>query len=231
MELYTKGKLYGVGVGPGDPELITLKALKIIEKTSVIALPQTGGEDITAFNIASKVADFKDKELLKLYMPMTKDKEILSKSHDEAAQLIIEKLNEGLDVAFLTLGDPTVYSTYMYVHKRVAAAGYETQIIEGITSFCAAAARLNISLCEGSDMLHIIPATYEEEDYLSLKGTKVLMKSGRAFAKVKDKLRKKGILDKAMMVECCTMENEKVYYDLENADNDKSYFSIIIVKD
>lgn len=225
------GKLYGVGVGPGDPELMTLKAIKIIEKTTIIALPQTGEEDITAYTIASKVVDFNQKEILKLSMPMTKDKEILSQCHDEAARLIIERLSRGDDVAFLTLGDPTIYSTYMYIHKRVVDAGFQTQIVEGITSFCAAAARLNISLCEGSDMLHIIPATYGDDSYLDLKGTKVLMKSGKTIGKVKEKLKSRGLLEKAMMVECCTMENERVYKSLAGIDNDKSYFSIIVVKE
>ena len=201
------GKLIGVGVGPGDPELMTLKAVKIIENAAVIAIPDTGGESGVAFDIASKIIDMSQKEQLKLHMPMTRDQNLLNQSHDTAAAHIIEKLDLGLDVVFLTLGDPTVYSTYIYIQRKVAAAGYETEIAEGIPSFCAAAARLNIALCEGAEALHIIPASYPDDSWLHLQGTKVLMKSGRSFDKVRQQLADHGLLEKAVMVERCTMEN------------------------
>lgn len=223
--------LYGVGVGPGDPDLITVKALKIIKQANIIALPENGKEEITALSIASKATDLSGKELLKLHMPMTKDKAMLEKCHDDAAKQIIERLEKGQDVAFLTLGDPTIYSTYLYLHKRVKEAGYPVKIVEGIPSFCAAAARLDLSLCEGGEMLHIIPASYEEDAYLDLKGTKVLMKSGKSLGKIRDKLKEKNLLHKTVMVECCSMENERVYENLDEIDTDKSYFSILIVKD
>jgi precorrin-2/cobalt-factor-2 C20-methyltransferase len=224
-----KGKLYGVGVGPGEPELITLKALRIIEQTEVLAVPDTGREGSIALDIASKAADVSGKEILFLSMPMTKDLGKLAESHDDAANAVACKLDAGDDVAFLTLGDPTVYSTYMYVHKRVAAAGYETAIINGVPSFCAAAASLGIPLCEGPQALHLIPATYQFEDYLHLPGTKVLMKPGKALDGLRGKLRGEGKLEKAVMVERCGMEGERIYWDLDEIDDEKSYFSIIIV--
>jgi precorrin-2/cobalt-factor-2 C20-methyltransferase len=229
--LNLKGSLYGVGVGPGDPELLTLKAVKIINNSKVIAVPDSGGETSTALEIASAAADLAGKELLRLRMPMTKDARALSACHDAAAREVILKLDNGNDVAFLTLGDPTVYSTYMYIHRRVEEAGYETHITAGVPSFCAAAARLNASLCEGPQALHIIPAAYDDESWPMLTGTKVLMKPGKEFAAVREQLKKHGLLDKAVMVERCGMEGERVYKNLSDTNEIGSYYSIIIVKE
>jgi precorrin-2/cobalt-factor-2 C20-methyltransferase len=225
------GKLYGVGVGPGDPDLITVKALKIIQRIKVIAVPDTGGEANIALEIAAKAADLGVKEILKLHMPMTKDIRALDASHDEAARVVAGKLDTGEDVAFLTLGDPTIYSTYMYIHRKVMEAGYETSIVEGVPSFCAAAARLGISLCEGAQALHVIPATYQYENYTQLPGTKVLMKSGKALDAVQKQLKSEGLLDKAVMIERCGMEGERIYHNLAEIKEEKSYFSIIILKE
>jgi len=229
-----KGKLYGVGVGPGDPELMTLKALRIINRTNIIAVPDTGSESNVALEIAAKAADLGMKEILRLHMPMTKDSNALNASHDEAARVVTGKLDAGGDVAFLTLGDPTIYSTYMYVHKRITEAGYETVIIEGVPSFCAAAAKLGISLCEGPQALHIIPAAYQYENVTQLSGTRVLMKSGKVFHTVLEQLERDGLPDKAMMVERCGMNGERIYHNLREIreiDEEKSYFSIIILKE
>jgi len=225
------GKLFGVGVGPGDPELLTLKALKIIKDTKVIAVPDSGGETCAALEIAAGALDLSEKEILKLHMPMTKDSRALDNCHDEAARAVTERLYMGHDVAFLTLGDPTVYSTYMYIHRRVTEEGYETTIAAGVPSFCAAAARLNVSLCEGSQPLHVIPAAYQDESWPLLKGTKVLMKPGREFADVQRQLKQYGLLDKAVMIERCGMEGERVCRSLKDIDEIESYFSIIIVKE
>ncbi|MCX7615459.1 MAG: precorrin-2 C(20)-methyltransferase, partial [Clostridiales bacterium] len=147
------------------------------------------------------------------------------------AEIICAELNKGLNLAFVTLGDPTIYSTYMYVHRLVLEKGYPAKIINGIPSFCAAAARLNISLCDGKDALHIIPASYDGTDeLLHLKGTKVLMKSGKSVLEVKEKLKQLGLIDRSKMVECCFMENEKIYEDMNDLEECSSYFSIIIVK-
>ena len=114
-----QGVLYGVGVGPGDPELMTVKAVRIIREADIIAVP----DGQTAQNIA---ADYLEgKEILPCSMPMLRDKALLAQKHDEAAERICALLEQGKTVAFLTLGDPSVYSTYMYVHRRVLARGYE----------------------------------------------------------------------------------------------------------
>jgi len=162
-------------------------------------------------------------------MPMTKDHELLEKSHAEAAKQIMDLLEEGKQVAFLTLGDPTVYSTYIYVHKRIAEAGFQTFIISGITSFCAAAALANDSLVEKAEPLHVIPASYDLEDALQLKGTKVLMKAGKKMESVKKTLKNHEC--QVVMVENCGMENEKIHYGAENINENAGYYSLLIVKD
>ncbi|MCR4942978.1 MAG: precorrin-2 C(20)-methyltransferase [Clostridium sp.] len=132
-------------------------------------------------------------------------------------------------MAFLTLGDPCVYSTYIYIHKLIKSAGYETEIVSGVPSFCAAAARINEGLVEKSEELHIIPASYQIEESLDFSGTKVLMKSGKKISSVKEKIKEKNL--NAVMVENCGMENEKVYMDIDSINEDASYYSLIIVKE
>ncbi len=224
-----KGILYGVGIGPGDPELLTLKAVRILKEADVIALPDAGGEK-TALSIAAEYIEGKPQLLCN--MPMTRDSELLEKSHRESAEKIMELLEKGQTVAFITLGDPSVYSTYMYLHRIVLSKEYPAKIIPGITSFCAAAAALNVSLCDGGQALHVIPASYPDaEKLLALDGSKVLMKSGKSLRKVKDTLKEAGIYEKAQMAECCSMPGEKTYRSLDDAPDDASYFSIILIKD
>ena len=162
-------------------------------------------------------------------MPMTKDKELLEKSHEEAADRVEEYLKKGQNVVFLTLGDPTVYSTYLYVHKRIVQRGCNAELVSGITSFCAVAAKLNIGLVEKAEELHVIPASYQIEDALKLPGTKVLMKAGRKIGQVKELLKKAGM--QAMMIENCGMENEKIYQSVDEIPENAGYYSLIIVKE
>lgn len=218
-----KGKFYAVGVGPGDPELITIKAINTIQGSDVIALPKSGASENIALKIAGEY--IKGKAILECDMPMIKDKEELDRYHDRSAKEIAAILDEGMNVSFLTLGDPTIYSTVMYVHRRLTEQGYDTGIIPGIPSFCGAAASLNTSLCERDEMLHIIPATYKGHQADQLEGTRVLMKSGKKIMALRDDL----IRQNAMMVECATMENEKVYKDLTDLKEQSSYFSLIVI--
>ena len=114
-----KGKLYSVGVGPGDPELLTAKAIRILSECDIVAVPQSDGGGQTALDIAAQY--MKGKEIRSFAMPMTHDRTARNASHDAAADAICALIDKGKTVAFLTLGDPTVYSTAWYVHKRVAA--------------------------------------------------------------------------------------------------------------
>ncbi|MFV0529266.1 MAG: precorrin-2 C(20)-methyltransferase [Lachnospiraceae bacterium] len=224
------GKLYGIGVGPGDPELLTIKALRLIRASDVIAVPGKTAQGSVAYNIVEQsYPELADKEVVAIYMPMTKDPEELKKNHEAGAFVIESLLKQGKQVAFLTLGDPTVYSTYIYIHARIEAEGYDTEIVSGITSFCAASARLNIGLVEKAQPLHIIPASYQIEDALALKGTKVLMKAGTKMKEVKELLKARNA--NVLMVENCGMAEEKIYRSVDEIPEEAGYYSLIIVKE
>lgn len=225
-----KGKLYGVGVGPGDKELLTLKALRILREADIVAVPLMRSGARTAYEIIEEYIG--DKEIIEFLIPMTKELEKLEKNYSDIADTLERYLSGGKNIAFITLGDVTVYSSYMQINRRISERGYETELIPGIPSFCAAAARLNMALCERDEPLIILPANYNDiEQQLDMKGTKVLMKASRQAGAVRDILNKKGLARKTVMVECCGMENEKIYTDLNDMDEKSSYFSIFIVKD
>ena len=169
------------------------------------------------------------KELLAVPFPMSKDPEVLKSYHDAGAEKVKAVLDQRKDVVFLTLGDPTVYSTYLYIHHRLVAQGYETEIVCGITSFCAVSARLNTGLVEKAEPLHVIPASYQIEDALKLSGTKVLMKAGKKMKDVKAELLSQGA--EAMMIENCGMPDEKIYRTVEEIPEDAGYYSLIIIKE
>lgn len=249
------GIFTGVGTGPGDPELMTLKAVQVIRECTVIAVPvsdaalavpiyekagcRTDKSDVqteeyldkcVAWQIAAgAVPEIVEKDRLYLPMPMIKEKDKLKAIHDRDAEVVAELLETGKDVVFLTLGDPTVYSTCMYVHKRLKQKGYVTRIVPGIPSFCAAAARMDVALAENRQEIHILPASYDIEDSLNLPGTKILMKAGRKMAEVKKILAEKEM--DAMMVENCGMEEERIYLSAEEIPEEAGYYSLLVVKD
>jgi len=227
-----EGTLYSVGVGPGDPELMTLKAVRLIVAADVVAIPQGDNDVLTAKNIVSQIVDLSNKEQLLVYMPMTKDMAAMDKAHDDGADAIIKLLKEGKNVVFITLGDPTVYATCIYVHKRVLAKGYKAELVPGVPSFCAVAAKLNVALCERSEPLIILPGSYKQSAaFLDGPGNKVLMKSASQIAKVRDELKERDLLSHAAMIERCGLPGEKIYTDLNEIDEKSSYFSVILVKE
>ena len=226
-----KGTLYGVSIGPGEPELITLKALNIISKSKYIATPHTGTGDSLALSIVSQAIDLSDKEIMKLEFPMTKDKDILSKSHQLAADAIAEVLDTGNDVAMLNLGDVTIYSTFAYTMDKLLEKNYDVEVIPGVTSFCASASKLRIGLTTMNEPLHIIPATgIDLREALQMPGSKVLMKIGKSMPKLIEVLKELNLEDNVYAVENCGLENEKIYNNLDEFDGKMGYFTIVIVK-
>ncbi len=227
-----RGKLYSVGIGPGDPELLTLKAVRLLKECDAVAIPQGDNGELTAKSIVAQVTDLEQKEQLLIYMPMTKDMAVMDRAHRKAADDVEALLDAGKTVVYITLGCPTVYATCIYVHKLVTADGYEAELVPGVTSICAVAARLGTSLCERSEPLIILPGSYKEvSGFLDGPGNKVLMKSASEIGRVRDELREKGLLKNAAMVERCGLPGEKVYRDLEEIDPKSSYFSVILVKE
>ena len=169
--------------------------------------------------------------------PMIKDKEKLTISHNKIYCDIVSELEDGKNVAMLTIGDPSVYSTYMYIHKRVMQAGFTAVMISGVPSFCAAAARLGISLGEMMDEIHIIPASYDVRDTVGYGGTCVYMKSGKKLAELIEVLRTEskgeageGADMTVYGVTNCGMESERVYRGLDELTEAKGYLTIVIVK-
>jgi len=225
-----EGILYGVGVGPGDPELMTLKAVRLIRENPVIAVPGEDAVSSVAYKIAVQaVPELAEKKLIPVSMPMTHDKEELKKNHQKAASLLEQYLLQGENVVFLTLGDPTIYSTYLYVQRILKEKGYETRLVSGIPSFCAAAARLNIPLVELKESLHVVPAFYGFSEELKRPGNFVFMKSGKRMGQVKEALLESG--KEVLMVENCGMENEKIYRSADEIPENAGYYSLIIAKE
>ena len=245
-----RGRFIGIGVGPGDPELLTLKAARVIRECHVAAVPVSdpglGGpvyegasgesayaaylEKCAAYQIAlAAVPELAEKAKPFLPMPMIKEKAVLKAIHDRDAGAAEAVLDEGKDIVFLTLGDPTVYSTCMYVHKRLDRDGYPTALVPGIPSFCAAAARLNMPLAENREEIHILPASYGIEESLHLPGTKILMKAGRKMPEVKQILMEEKM--DVRMVENCGMEEERICCRAEEIPEQAGYYSLLIVKE
>ncbi|MBR5382093.1 MAG: precorrin-2 C(20)-methyltransferase [Oscillospiraceae bacterium] len=226
-----KGVLYCVGVGPGDPELLTLKAVRTIERCSVLAAPRTESGAMLALDIVRGAAGIENKTVLPLDFSMSRSEEKRRRDYDAAAAAIEKRLEKGEDVALLNIGDVSVYATCGLVGERLRARGYETVMIPGVTSFCAAAAALGESLTERDEPLHIVPAgAFGTEEALKLPGTKVLMKAGRSLPRVLAAIREHGCLESAALVADCGLPGEKVCRDLTRPPEDPGYFVTVIVK-
>ena len=224
-----KGTLYGVSVGPGDPELLTYKAVRVIRESDVVAVPNIGHKRQTAYAICEEY--LQGKELLDCATPMTKDRSVVLAAYEAIADDLCVLLDAGKSVAYLCLGDIAIYSTYIYVHDIVVARGYEAEIIPGVTSFSACAARLGMALCEGPERLLVAPVMAADVDeILDVPANKVFMKSGRSVHELRDKLQARGQLDCASVVANCGLPDEKVFERFADIDDDADYFSVVIVK-
>lgn len=230
----TQGILYGIGVGPGDPELLTIKAIRHIKESNIIILPAATKEDCHAWQIAVQAyPDIEQKEVLCLPFPMTRKQEVLKAAHEQIYERIAALLEAGKTAAFLTIGDPSVYSTYNYIHRRVLQNGGCAVMVSGVPSFCAAAGTLGISLADNKEEIHIIPGSYDIAETLQLSGTKVYMKSGRKLAELKDALKEAAGEHsfEVFCVENCGMAQEKKTTGMENLNPDAGYLTIVIVKE
>lgn len=232
MDNVKKGT-HGVSVGPGDPELMTLKAVRCIEQCPVLAAPQTAAGRMLALDIAKGAVDVSGKIILPLHFAMSRDPEVLKASHAAAADAVRAHLDAGRDVALLNLGDVSIYATYGYLEEILTAQGYAAVRIAGVPSFCAAAARLGQSLTGGMEQpLTIAPGRHVEQ-VLAAPGAKVLMKTGRRLPKTLDALRERGLLANSAMVCNCGLPDEAVFPALTDYDpaQDAGYFATILVKE
>ena len=221
--------IYCVGIGPGDPELLTLKAVRLIRKGDVIAVPGKEPEKSVAYKIASgAVPEIAEKEIIGIDMPMTKDKDVLAKAHQEGVKTLEHLVDQGKIVVFLTLGDPTIYCTFSYLQHILEKDSYDIELVPGVTSMTAAAARLSISLTEWDEPLHVLPATHKAEEIKDLDGTVVLMKSASRMKEVKELV--KGTGRQAQAVINCGMEGETMCRTLEEVPDNAGYFALVIAK-
>lgn len=228
------GIFYGVGVGPGDPELLTLKAINAIKTADVVIAPRTEKKDeSTALSIARPYIQ-DGCEILELVFPMNYNAQALSDAWVNNKKTILELLDAGKKVAFLTLGDPMLYSTYMYVYRLLEDSGHEIVNIPGVNSFSAIGNRLGMPLAEGGDILSIVPATIDEErleKVLAVSDNVVLMKVYKNFTDIVEKLDKHGMVENAVMVSKCGLDGEEIIYDLVASGSKKvNYLSTILTK-
>lgn len=220
------GLLYAVGVGPGDPELITLKAARILTGSDVIAAPKKRSGPGLAYRIAVKaVPEIRTKEILPLDFPMTKDSTALSKAHEEAAEKIESFLQAGKTVSLITIGDPALYSTCSYVTDRVRIKGYHVEYVCGVPSFCAAAARITTALAVGDESILI---SNPERIDLTCGDTMVVLKAGSKLRMLKSQLTDSG--RDVYLIENCGMPEEKIYHGLANIPDESGYLSLLIAK-
>lgn len=228
-----KGTLYGVSVGPGDPELLTFKAMRIMRRCPVIATPQTKSGEMLALEIARQAVDLSRKVIVPLHFTMSHEEAERRRAHKAAAEILRGYLDDGQDVAMLNLGDVSVYATFGYLQAILEEQGYRTAMVAGVPSFCAVAARLNQPLTGGMDTpLTIAPGSIPLQETLAAPGAKVLMKSGRQLPRVLDELEQAGLLEQSALVCNCGLPEEQVWDDLahQRPEGSAGYFATILVK-
>lgn len=238
-----KGHFYVVGVGPGDPELMTLKAVRILKKSPVWFAPAANKDgNSTALTIASGLINGEQKEILTHHFPMKKvpagrptDPEV-ENAWKEAAGIIAYHLAHGRDVAFPTLGDPAIYSTGFYVFETLmeSVKDMTVEIVPGVSAIGATSAAAGVPLCLGDERMVVVPATFEDEklkDILLKFDCVVLMKVHRVMERLVILLEELGLLENAVLVERTSLEDQRIRHDLKEAAREKlHYFSTMIVR-
>ncbi|WP_273726483.1 precorrin-2 C(20)-methyltransferase [Brucella gallinifaecis] len=233
-----KGKLYGLGVGPGDPELITLKALRLLKSAPVVAYHAAKGKKGNALTIVETYLS-SEQTLVPLIYPVTTEKlpahmdyeQIVSDFYAEITRTIASHLDAGRDVAVIAEGDPFFYGSFMYIHDRLSEK-YETQVVPGVCSVLGAAAVLGAPLVYRNQTLSILSGVMSAEELKTrLAGTEAaaIMKLGKNLDKVRDVLSELGLMDRALYIERATMQNQRIAPLAEVSGSDCPYFSIILV--
>lgn len=225
----TAGTLYGVSVGPGDPELMTVKAVRVIREADIVAVPDAGRGIGAAQAIAA--AHLEGKEILPCPMPMTRDAAMIKETHRAVADTLCKLLDQGKSVAYLCLGDVSIYSSYGYLHQLVRDRGYHTEVIPGVTSVSAAAACLGTILCEGDDRVIIAPFGDDATAELADGHTSfAFLKPRQADGDPRAWLAKHGLLDNARMVTKCGHADEQVVPSLADTQGEIGYLSVILTR-
>lgn len=226
------GTLYGIGVGPGDPELITLKALRRLTECPVVILPARSPRECRAYAIVEQIyPGIRDKEIMCEPFPMTGNRAEWETAHERIYADIAAVLKEGKKAAFLTIGDVSLYSTFGYIEGRAQEDGYHTEAVAGVPSFCAAAARLGIPLADADESVHILPGNTDPAEALALPGTKIFMKTGKKLAELKAAILALPQPCRAYAVTNCGLPDETVTEDIAALDGNAGYLTVVIVRD
>ena len=220
-----RGTFFGIGVGPGDPELLTVKAIKAIEKVDVLIAPKTEKkEGSVALEIARPY--LKDHiEIVYQVFPMVKDFADSTDAWEANKEEILALLNAGKNVAFLTLGDPMFFSTYIYVFRLLEHEDIDIVTIPGVPAFAAIGSRIGRPIVEGNDVLAIIPATAPKERL------EEIMKVYRNYPEIVDLLHRNNMTEQAVLVSRAGLDDERIIENLEeHADEKLNYLSTILTR-
>lgn len=223
------GVLYGLGLGPGDPELMTRKAARLISEASTLAYPTLAGGDSFARSIASDLIRPETREI-RVDVPMTVAREPAQAAYDEAAASISSVLERNEDVVFLCEGDPFFYGSFMYIHARLNPR-FTCEIVPGVTSVTACAARAGMPLAARNERLTILPGPLPEAELRHrIDGAEsvVIMKVGRHLDKIRGVIDGLGLTDQARYIERATLPQERVL-PLAEAPDTAPYFSMILL--
>ncbi len=229
----TTGKLFGVGVGPGDPELLTIKAVRVIKEADIIF---TAASTKNRYSLAVEIATpyiSPSTRIEKLSFPMTKDEKEVETAWVHNAKQIAEELKKGKNAVFLTLGDPTTYSTFGYILKKMECIMPQADIetIPGITSFHAASARLNKILVEGEESLLITSGAFGGEQIRKNSGVEnvAIVKAYKNIKDINSALKETGFDNKAVAVSKCGRENEQIIKNIHELETKKpDYWTLIL---
>jgi precorrin-2/cobalt-factor-2 C20-methyltransferase len=229
------GTLYGIGVGPGDPELITLKALKVLHRVPhIFASCSTKNSYSLALSIVR--SHLNGAGIEHLPFPMTRDPQLLAEAWERNARRVLAVLETGPDAAFVTLGDPLTYSTFGYLLKTLKRLAPEVRIvtIPGITSYSAAAARTHLPLAEGEESFHLVSGALgaaKLREVINKSDNIVMLKTYRHFDEIYQALEEMNLLDRTICISRCGLEGETVVENLrELKGRELPYLSMIIIK-
>jgi precorrin-2/cobalt-factor-2 C20-methyltransferase len=231
--------LYSLGTGPGDPELMTFKAVNILKKVNYLAVPVSAtGQDSVALQVVrphiKERLDAGELQIIELLFPMLKDRQAAIQHRVTAAEEVLRVLESGSDIAMITIGDPTIYSTCFYVDEIVRARGFDTQIIPAVSSVTAAAATAGVSLARQDESISIVPGLKgadEVFEYLDHAETLVIMKAGALATDLSDLLNERGMDHHAVLLSRLGFPDERVEpLGQIDANRKRPYFSTVIVK-
>lgn len=229
-----RGVFYGIGVGPGDPELLTVKAINAIKNSEVIIAPKTEKKsDSLALTIAQPYLRA-DAQIVYQTFPMVKDFEDSPEVFEDNVAEILSYLRDGKVVGFLTLGDPMFFSTYIYIFKLLKNWGVQIETVAGVPAFLAIAGKIGYPVTYGNEILTIVPATAETEkiaNALKNSDAAVLMKVYKNFDEIAEILNAEKLSENAVLVSRCGLDGEKIIADINSCKNENlNYLSTILTR-